>query len=110
RHRKEDYNPEDILKLMEATIRCLKHAMSRRYLSTSWKTFEKRQVLAVQCVNNTITLMCSKRVEENKGCFIEQRSTIVPRDWSNRFFWVKVMEILLKLKIYWMNRSVSQKN
>ncbi|CAO3702389.1 unnamed protein product [Rhizopus stolonifer] len=92
-----EHTEEDTLKLMEATSRCLKHEMSR-YLSASWRTFGKRQVLAIQCVNNTITLMCSKRVEENKWCFIEQRSTIVPRDWNDRFFWVKVMEFMLKLK------------
>ncbi|CEP10643.1 hypothetical protein [Parasitella parasitica] len=88
---------EDTLKLMEATSCCLKHEMSR-YLSAYWKTFGQRQVLAVQCVKNTITLMCSKKVEENKWCFAEQRPTIVPRDWIDRFFWVKVMEFLLKLK------------
>lgn len=93
-----EHTEEDTLKLMEATSRCLKHEMSK-YLSASWKTFGKRQVLAVQCVNNTITLMCSKRVERNKWCFVEQRSTIVPRDWNDRFFWVKVMEFLLKLKV-----------
>ncbi|KAG2207545.1 hypothetical protein INT47_004295 [Mucor saturninus] len=74
-----EHTEEDTLKLTEATSRCLKHEMSK-YLSASWKTFGKRQVLAVQCVNNTITLMCSKRVEGNKWCFVEQRSTIVPRD------------------------------
>ncbi|KAI9252121.1 hypothetical protein BY458DRAFT_443929 [Sporodiniella umbellata] len=92
-----EHSAEDTLKLMEATSRCLKHEMSR-YPSASWKTFGKRQVLAVQCVNNTITLMCSKRVEENKWCFVEQRSTVVPRNWNDRFFWIKVMEFLLKLK------------
>ncbi|KAI8879124.1 hypothetical protein K501DRAFT_194376 [Backusella circina FSU 941] len=86
----DEHTGEDTLKLMEATSRCLKHEMSR-YLSASWKTFRKKQVLAVQCVNNTITLMCSKRVEENKWCFVEQRSTIVPRDWSDRFFWIETL-------------------
>ncbi|KAI8970478.1 hypothetical protein BDF20DRAFT_826290 [Mycotypha africana] len=91
-----EHTVDDTLKLMEATSRCLKHETSR-YLSASWKTFGKRQVLAVQCVNNTITLLSSKRVEENKWCFVEQRSTVAPRDWSDRFYWIKVMEFMLKL-------------
>ncbi|KAI8887113.1 hypothetical protein K501DRAFT_212480, partial [Backusella circina FSU 941] len=92
-----EHTEEDTLKLMEATSRCLKNEMSQ-YLSASWETFGDRKVLAVQSVSNTITLLSTKRVDENKWCFVEQRSAIIPRDWNDRYHWVKVMELLIKLK------------
>lgn len=69
------------------------------YKSASWTTFGKRRVLAIQSVNNTITLLSTKRVDENKWCFMEQRTAIVPRDWEDRTYWIKVIELLLKLHV-----------
>lgn len=66
---------------MEATSRCLKNEMGR-YQSSSWLTFGARKVLAIQAINNTITLLSTKRVEGNKWAFIEQRSALIPRDWE----------------------------
>lgn len=76
----------------------MKNEMSR-YLSASWETFGKRKVLAIQCVNNTITLMCSKRVDNNKWAIVEQRSAAIPRDRDDRFYWIKVIELLVKLNV-----------
>lgn len=92
------HTQEDMLKLMGVTSRCLKNEMSK-VLSASWTTFGRRKVLTVQCINNTMTLLCTKRVEENKWCFVEQRSAIVPRDWEDRYYWIKVLELLLKFKV-----------
>ncbi|RCH80586.1 hypothetical protein CU098_007407 [Rhizopus stolonifer] len=68
-----------------------------KYQSASWSTFGDRKVLAVQSTNNTITLLSTKRVDGNKWAFIEQRSALIPRDWEDRLYWVKVIELLLKL-------------
>jgi hypothetical protein len=81
---------------MEATSRCLKNEMGR-YQSSSWLTFGARKVLAIQAINNTITLLSTKRVEGNKWAFIEQRSALIPRDWEDRMYWIKVVELLMKL-------------
>jgi hypothetical protein len=83
---------------MEATSRCMKNETSR-YQSASWETFDQRKVLAIQVINNTITLLSTKRVEGNKWAFIEQRSALVPRDSDDRLYWVKVIELLLKLNV-----------
>jgi hypothetical protein len=82
---------------MEATSRCLKNEMAK-YQSASWVTFGERKVLAVHCLNNTITQLATKRVDGGRWAFIEQRSAIIPPDWEDCFYWVKVMELLLKLK------------
>lgn len=34
----------------------------------------------------------------NKWAFIEQRSALIPRDWEDRLYWVKVIELLFKTK------------
>lgn len=93
-----DHTEEDTLKLMEATSRCLKNEMGR-YHSSSWSTFGDRKVLAIQVVNSTITLLSTKRVEGNKWAFIEQRSASIPRDWEDRMYWTKVIELLMKLNV-----------
>lgn len=80
------------------TSRCLKNEMTK-YQSASWSTFGDRKVLAVQSTNNTITLLSTKRVDGNKWAFIEQRSALIPRDWEDRLYWVKVIELLLKLNV-----------
>lgn len=36
-------------------------------------------------------------MEGNKWAFIEQRSALIPRDWEDRMYWVKVVELLMKL-------------
>ncbi|KAI8091716.1 hypothetical protein BDF21DRAFT_332324 [Thamnidium elegans] len=57
-----EHTQEVTLKLMEGTSRCLKNEMSK-YLLASWETFGRRRVLAIQSINNTITLISTKRVE-----------------------------------------------
>lgn len=83
---------------MEATSRCLKNKMGR-YKSLSWQTFDLRKVLAIQAVNNTITLLSTKRVEGSKWAFVEQRSALIPRDWEDRIYWMKFDELLMKLNV-----------
>lgn len=83
---------------MEATSRCIKNEMGR-YQSSPWLTFGARKVLAIQAINNTITLLSTKRVEDNKWAFIEQRSDLIPRGWEDRIYWTKVVELLMKLSV-----------
>lgn len=88
---------EDTLKLMEGKTRCLKNEMSK-YLSVSRETFpRRRRVLAMQSINNTITLISTKRVDGHTCAFIEQISALVPRDWEDRHYWVRVFELPVKL-------------
>ncbi|KAI9308375.1 hypothetical protein BJ944DRAFT_254577 [Cunninghamella echinulata] len=92
-----EHTVEDTLKLMEFTSRCLKDEMNQ-YLPSSWSTFEKRKVFAIQFVSNKITLLATKHTGKNKWSFIVQRSAIIPRDWDDRFYWVEVIELLMKLR------------
>ncbi|KAI8646408.1 hypothetical protein BD408DRAFT_336910 [Parasitella parasitica] len=93
-----EHTEEDTLKLMKATSRCLKNEMGR-YQSSSWLTFGARKVLAIQSINNTIILLSAKRVEGNKLAFIEQRSALIPRNWEGITYWVKVVELFMKLNV-----------
>ncbi|KAI9262879.1 hypothetical protein EDC94DRAFT_659184 [Helicostylum pulchrum] len=91
-----EHDEEGTLKLLEATSRCLTNEMGR-YQSSSWLTFGVGKVLATQVINNAIMLLSTKRVEGNKWAFIEQRSALIPRDWEDSMYWVKVVELLMKL-------------
>ncbi|KAL7320926.1 hypothetical protein PS15m_000760 [Mucor circinelloides] len=62
---------EDTLKLMEGTNRRLKNKMNR-YLLASW-------------------------ADENKWAFTKQRPGLVPRDWEDCHYWIRVFELLVRL-------------
>ena len=64
-----------------------------------WSTFSDRKVLALQSINNTITVLSIKRVGGNIWAFIEQRPALILRDWEDRLYCVKVIELLLKLNL-----------
>lgn len=61
-----------------------------RYQSSFLFTFGARKALAIQAINNTITSLSTKRVENNKWVLIKQRSALIPRDWEDRMYWIKV--------------------
>lgn len=42
--------------------------------------------------------LINKKIADNKWCVMEQRNALIPRDLDDRWYWVKVMELLLKLK------------
>ncbi|CAO3588665.1 unnamed protein product [Absidia cylindrospora] len=63
------------------------------YRLSSMTTFKKRQFIGIQSISNKIT-----GLGDDIYYYTEQRSAIVPRDWADRKYWIKLMELLLKLK------------
>ncbi|KAI9266559.1 hypothetical protein BDA99DRAFT_436404 [Phascolomyces articulosus] len=92
-----NHTEEDTLKLMEYTSNCLKNEINQ-YQYASWTTFGRRRIFAVQCIGNKLTLLSTSRMGIGKWCFVEIRSAIVPRDWEDRYYLNRVMELLMKLK------------
>ncbi|CAO3595813.1 unnamed protein product [Absidia cylindrospora] len=91
-----DHTEEDSLKLLECTSKCLQLEMMN-YRLASIETFKKRRIISIQSIGNKIT-MTATALGDGVYYYIEQRSTIVPRDWEDKVYWIKVMEFLLKLK------------
>ncbi|KAI8078734.1 uncharacterized protein BX664DRAFT_389125 [Halteromyces radiatus] len=81
-----NHTEEDTLKLMEYTSNCLKNEMNQ-YQYASWTTFGRRRIFA-----------CAIRMGIGKWCFVEILSAIVPRDWEDRYYLNRLMELLMKLK------------
>ncbi|KAI7889072.1 uncharacterized protein EV154DRAFT_515725 [Mucor mucedo] len=92
-----NHTEEDTLKLMEYTSNCLKNEI-HQYQYASWTTFGRRCIFAIQCIGNKLTLLSTSRMGIGKWCFVEIRSAIVPRDWEDRYYLNRVMELLMKLK------------
>ncbi|KAI9243763.1 hypothetical protein BY458DRAFT_448114, partial [Sporodiniella umbellata] len=92
-----NHTEEDTLKLMEYTSNCLKNEINQ-YQYASWATFGRRRMLAVQCIGSKLTLLSTSRIGTGKWCFVEVRSAIVPRDWEDRYYLNRLMELLMKLK------------
>ncbi|ORZ05638.1 hypothetical protein BCR42DRAFT_300841, partial [Absidia repens] len=92
-----DHAEEDTLKLMECTSRCLKHEM-HQYHQASWTTFGQRQLFTVHSIGNKLTLLSTRRLTDDQWCFVEVRSAIVPRLWDDRYYFFRVMELLLTLE------------
>lgn len=83
---------------MEYTSNCLKNEINQ-YQYASWTTFGRRRIFAVQCIGNKLTLLSTSRMGIGKWCFVEIRSAIVPRDWEDRYYLNRLMELLMKLKV-----------
>ncbi|KAI8393413.1 uncharacterized protein BYT42DRAFT_479218, partial [Radiomyces spectabilis] len=87
---------EDVLILLECTSAYLESDMIE-FPNASLTTFKRRQVLAIQAIDNKITLLESKFDGKVFTC-VEIRSALVPTDWAGRFQWIRVFELLIKLK------------
>ncbi|KAI8391626.1 uncharacterized protein BYT42DRAFT_602413 [Radiomyces spectabilis] len=90
------HNQEDFLKLLECTSACLQLDMMK-YRNASSMTFKRRQVFAIQAIGDKTNLLATKFDGIRITC-IEIRSAVVPTDWGDRFHWVRVFELLMKLK------------
>ncbi|KAI7857413.1 hypothetical protein BDC45DRAFT_435975 [Circinella umbellata] len=91
------HTEKDTLKLMEYTSNCLKNEINQ-YQYASWTTFGRRHIFSVQSIGNKLTLLLTSRMGIEKWGFVEVRSAIVPRDWEDRYYLNRVMELLMKLK------------
>ncbi|KAI9029616.1 hypothetical protein CLU79DRAFT_735019 [Phycomyces nitens] len=91
------HTEEDTLKLIECTTNCLIYEMNQ-YRSASWTTFGRRKMIAVQSIKDKVTLLSSSKIGHNRWSFVEQRSTVIPRNWNDKWHIVKLVELLLVLQ------------
>ncbi|KAI8076922.1 hypothetical protein BDF21DRAFT_342261, partial [Thamnidium elegans] len=90
---------EDSIKLMECAAICLKQDMNK-YEKGSFETMLKRKIFCLQFIENKITLLSMKVLRNGKWACVTERSAAVPRKWEDRKYWLPVMELIMKLKIY----------
>ncbi|KAI8343244.1 hypothetical protein BC941DRAFT_410802 [Chlamydoabsidia padenii] len=88
---------EDTLNQISNTTNCLKLDM-RKYKLASYSTFLKRQVFGIHFVHDRMTLSSTRMMNKDRYSFVEVRSSRIPTTYGERFGWVKVIELLLKLK------------
>lgn len=69
-----------------------------KYRNASSKTFKRRQIFSIQVIGDKITLLAT-RFDGTRVICIEIRSAVVPADWEDRLNWIKVFELLVKLKV-----------
>jgi hypothetical protein len=92
------HTEEDTLKQISNTSHCLKMDLAL-YKRASFDTFLKRQVFGIQFMGDKMTLTSSRLISPTRYAFIEVRSAVIPTDYAHRCSWVKVFELLLKLKV-----------
>ncbi|KAI9491535.1 hypothetical protein BDB00DRAFT_752034, partial [Zychaea mexicana] len=85
------HNQEDFLKLLKCISACLQLDMMK-YHHASSNTFKQRQIFSIH-----ITLLATTSDGMHIIC-IEVRSVVVPIDWEDYLHWIKVFELLVKLK------------
>ncbi|CAO3588662.1 unnamed protein product [Absidia cylindrospora] len=91
-----DVDDNHTLELLQCTINCLELEM-KHYPLASMATFKKRRMISIQSTGHQITLIATG-LGNDFDSHTEQRSAIVPRYWEDRKYWIKWMELLLKLK------------
>lgn len=93
----EKHSIEDTVKLMECGAKCLREEMNQ-YRQASYSTFLKRRVFCVQYIGNKLSLLSVGIVSEKQWICISERSSIIPRNYEQRQYWLPVFELLAKLK------------
>ncbi|KAI9103133.1 hypothetical protein DFS34DRAFT_646516 [Phlyctochytrium arcticum] len=85
---------EDTLKLLESCV----HSLKTEFLShkdASFATMTQRKILGVQYIGGKITLtQLSLCPLTQKWKYLELRSAIIPMEWSQRYGWIKVFELV----------------
>ncbi|CAO3595880.1 unnamed protein product [Absidia cylindrospora] len=92
-----EHATEDTLKQMSNTSNCLKMEM-KKYKLASYDTFLKRQIFGIHFIHDKMTLTSTRMESPNRYSFIEVRSATIPTKYEQRCDWIKVFELLLKLK------------
>ncbi|KAG2216754.1 hypothetical protein INT45_010796 [Circinella minor] len=87
---------EDSLKIVECSIQCLKMDMISNKLA-SFKTFQKRQILALHYVGDKLSLTSTNILKNGRYSHVLLRSAIIPRTWHDRYNWIKVFELVVKM-------------
>lgn len=81
---------------MECAAICLKQEMNK-YGDASFETMLKRKMFCLQFIENKITLLS---IRDGKWACVTERSAVVPRNYDDRRYWLQVMELIMKLKVY----------
>ncbi|KAI8334824.1 hypothetical protein BC941DRAFT_356528, partial [Chlamydoabsidia padenii] len=92
-----EHSEEDTIKQICNTSSCLKMDM-KKYQFASFDTFRRRQVFGLQFINDKMTLTTTSIIDKERYAFIETRSARIPTSYKDRWNWIKVFELLLKLK------------
>ncbi|KAI8096367.1 uncharacterized protein BX664DRAFT_323831, partial [Halteromyces radiatus] len=78
-------------------INCLKINL-QKYARSSYNTFLQRQIFGIHFIDDTMTLSATRMVNPDRYSFIQVRSAKIPTTFDERWDWIKVFELLLKLK------------
>ncbi|ORZ07378.1 hypothetical protein BCR42DRAFT_336498 [Absidia repens] len=92
-----EHTEEDSLKQISNTSNCLKIDL-KKYARSSYDTFLQRQIFGIHFIDDTMTLSATRMLNPDRYSFIQVRSAKIPTTFDERWDWIKVFELLLKLK------------
>ncbi|ORX62227.1 hypothetical protein DM01DRAFT_1279684, partial [Hesseltinella vesiculosa] len=87
---------EDTLKLLEYTSMCIQ-AEKSHYQQSSYATFVKRRLFAIQFVGYKLTLLTTFIGMNNLWTCLLERTATIPSCWSERIYWIQAFELTVKL-------------
>ncbi|KAG1042672.1 hypothetical protein G6F43_011838 [Rhizopus delemar] len=67
------------------------------FKNSRFKTALKKSTFGVQVIKDTVTLSKMNLKEDRLWKFVELRSANIPTNWSDRFNWVKMFELIATL-------------
>lgn len=87
---------EDTLKILVESNGALCYILNH-FKNSRMKTALKETTFGVQVIKDTITLSKMNLKEDRLWKFVELRSANIPTNWSDRFNWVKMFELIATL-------------
>ncbi|CAO3589937.1 unnamed protein product [Absidia cylindrospora] len=91
------HTEEDTLKQISNTNHCLKMDLGR-YKHSSYHTFLRRQIFGIHFIDDKMTLTSTRLIAPDRYAFVEVRSARIPTSYDQRWNWISVVELLVKLK------------
>lgn len=103
----EEHKKEKTIKLLECSIRALKMEMEKMK-SISFATYKKRNFLSYLYAHDKLTMLIISVIDKNYWGFVYVRDTLIPRTWDTRLRWLKLFDLMLCTRVYFINNNTNK--
>lgn len=73
--------------------------------SVSFATYKRRKCLSYLYANDKLTMLITSVIDKDHWGFVYVRDARIPRTWDARLRWLKVFDLMLCTKVYFINNN-----
>lgn len=76
--------------------------------SVSFATYKKRKFLSYLYANDKLTMLITSVIDKNHWGFVYVRDARIPRTWDTRLRWLKLFDLMLCTRVYFINNNTNK--